>query len=131
VNHEFINSLLTNYYLKSLFLLLFNLGSVAAPGLLPVGNALGVIHSADHFITDTRQILGPSAFDHYDRVLLQIMTDTGNIGSNFHAVRKSYTGDLTQRGIRFFRSSRSNFKTNPPLERRSFLQFRPLLMESV
>src|SRR5664279_5720013 len=49
------------------------LGAVAATGLIPLTHAGGVERSADHLVTDTRQVLHTAAADQHDRVLLEVV----------------------------------------------------------
>ena len=76
------------------------LGAVLGTALHTAGNALGVQSTADDVITHTRQVLDTAASDHNDRVLLQVMTDAGDIAPNLHAIGQTDTGDLAQRRIR-------------------------------
>jgi hypothetical protein len=41
-------------------------------------------------------------------VLLQVVTDTGNVSGDFHTVGQTNTGDLTQSGVRLLRSRSTN-----------------------
>ena len=46
-------------------------------------------------ISDAGEILYPSSPDEYDRVLLQIVSLSGNIGSDLETVDEPDSGDLT------------------------------------
>ena len=54
-------------------------------------------------VTDTRKVLYTTAADHNYGVLLKVMTDTGDISCDFVTVGQTYTGDLTQSGVRLLR----------------------------
>ena len=59
-------------------------------------------------VSDARQVPDSSASDQNNAVLLQIMSNTGNIRGHFHTVRKTNSCNLSQSGIRFFRRDRSH-----------------------
>ena len=48
-------------------------------------------------ITNTRKIFYPSATDQYNRVLLEIVTFTGDIGNDFYFICQTNLCYLTQR----------------------------------
>ena len=50
-------------------------------------------------VTDTGEVLNTAAADQDDRVLLQVVTNTGDVGGNLVAVGETHTGDLTQSGV--------------------------------
>ena len=56
-------------------------------------------------VTNTRQVLYTAAADQNNAVLLQVMADAGDVGTDFNTVRKSYSGDFSQRGVRLFGGS--------------------------
>jgi hypothetical protein len=51
-------------------------------------------------VTDAGQVLDTAATDHDHRVLLQRVTNTGNVGGDLIAVGQTDTGDLAQCGVR-------------------------------
>src|SRR5438270_3276438 len=55
------------------------LRAVAAARLLAVADALGVQRAADDLVPHTREVLHPAAADQHDRVLLEVVPDTGNV----------------------------------------------------
>src|SRR5271170_7798906 len=70
------------YFLPLLALLLCSLrplGAVFRAPLLAIFDSGGVQRPTDHVVTDSRQILHPAAADEHDRVLLQVVADSGNI----------------------------------------------------
>ena len=54
-------------------------------------------------VTYTREILNTSASDEDNAVLLELVSDSGNISCNFVTVGKSYSGYLTHSGVRLLR----------------------------
>ena len=73
-----------------------SLGAVLGAGLAAAIDALGIESAADDVVTDTGQVLDTAAANHNDGVLLQVVTDTGNVGGHFVTVGEADTGDLTQ-----------------------------------
>src|SRR3954466_8057056 len=55
------------------------LRAVAAARLLAGAHALGVEGSTDDLVPDAREVLHPAAADQHDRVLLQVVPDTGEV----------------------------------------------------
>lgn len=98
--------------------LLSCLGSLCAvlgAGLISLGNALCVESSSDNVVTDTGQILNSSASDENNRVLLQIVTDTGNVRCYFVTVGKLNSGNFSHSGVGLLGSSRSYSGANASL----------------
>src|ERR1700722_351617 len=88
-------------YLAPLFCPAFGaLGAVLGTALLTIGHTHGIEGAANHVVADTRQILYTAAADKHDRVLLQVVANSGNVGSDFHAVGEADARDLAQRGVR-------------------------------
>jgi len=56
--------------------------------------------AADDVVTYARQVTDLAATDQYYRVLLQVVTDTGDVAGTFDLVGQTYTCNLTQCGIR-------------------------------
>src|SRR5664280_3910757 len=79
------------------------LGAVAATGLIPLADAGGVERAADHFVTDTRQVLHPATTDQDDGVLLQVVTLAGDVGGHLEPTGQAHTGHLAQGGVRLLR----------------------------
>ena len=71
-------------------------------------------------VTNTGQIFDAAATDQNNRVLLKVMTLTGNIGGYFEPVRKADTGDFPERRVRLFGRRRVHACANPPLLRTAF-----------
>ncbi|MMZ64896.1 hypothetical protein D1872_272560 [compost metagenome] len=55
-------------------------------------------------ITYTRKVLDPAAANQHHAVLLQVVTDPGNVSRHLYAVRQANTGIFTKCGVRFLRS---------------------------
>ena len=68
-------------------------------------------------ITDTRDVLDSSAADQHNAVLLQIVTNTGDVSGDFDPVGQSDSGDLSQCRIRFLRGDGLNGCANASLLR--------------
>jgi hypothetical protein len=80
-------------------------------------------------VTNTGKVLNTAATNHDDGVLLEVMTDTGDISGDFIAVGKTNTSNLTQSGVRLLRSSGTNCSANATLLGRSQIGF--LVLQSV
>ena len=75
------------------------LRAILGTGLHPVRGPLRIQDAADDVVTDARQVSDTAAADHHDGVLLQVVTDTGDVGSDLIAIGQTDTGDLTQRQV--------------------------------
>src|SRR5262249_2636727 len=76
------------------------LRAIAAAGLLAVAHALRVQRAANDLVPDTGEILHPAATHQDDRVLLQIVPDTGDVRGDLDLAGQPDPGHLTQRGVR-------------------------------
>ncbi len=94
--------------------LLWALCAVFGTSLFPLIDAGGIERSANNVVPYPRQILYPSATDHYYRVFLQIVPFTRNIGSDLDAVRQAHASHLAQRRIGFFRRSGIDTSAHAP-----------------
>src|SRR5690606_26461189 len=68
--------------------------------LLAALDGLGVQGASHDLVADTGQVLHTAAADEHDRVLLQVVTLTGDVGGDLDAGRQLHTRDLAQRGVR-------------------------------
>jgi predicted transcriptional regulator with HTH domain len=68
-------------------------------------------------ITYTREVTNSSASDKNYRVLLKVVSDTGNVGGCLKTVGKSYSRDLTKCGVRLLRACGGNLSTYASLLR--------------
>ena len=88
---------------RLVLLLLAGLGTlctVLGTGLHTAVHALGIQSATNDVITDTGKVLNTTAANQNDRVLLQVVANTGDISGNFHAIGQTHAGDLTQSGVR-------------------------------
>src|SRR3954471_12838430 len=79
------------------------LRAVAAARLLAIAHAGGVERAADDLVADTRQVADATAAHEHDRVLLQVVPLTGDVGRHLDAAREPDAGDLAQRRVRLLR----------------------------
>lgn len=98
-------------------LLLRTLCSVLGAALLTVGDALGIQRSANDVVTDTGQVTNTASADQNDRVLLQVVSDTGNVAGSFHSVGQTDSRDLTKSRVRLLRRHGRNLGANASLLR--------------
>ena len=96
-------------------LFLRTLCSVLGASLLTVSNTLSIKSTADDMITYTGKVTDTAAADENYRVLLKVVTNTGNVCSCFHSVGKSYSGNLTKSRVRLLRCYGSNLGANASL----------------
>ena len=80
-------------------LLLRTLCAVEGAALHALGNASSIESTADDVVTNAGQVADLAATDQDNRVLLQVVTDTGDVASTFDGVRQTNTGNLTQSGV--------------------------------
>jgi hypothetical protein len=66
-----------------------------------------------------RQILHAAASNKHNRVLLQVVTDAGNVGRHLDPVGQANARDFAQRRVRFLRRLRVNARANTTLLRRT------------
>ena len=85
----------TENYLLSTSLRTFR--TVLGTALHTLSNTLSIKSTTDDVITYTRQVLNTTATDQNNAVLLKVVTDAGDVGTDFDTVRKSYSGDFSQR----------------------------------
>src|SRR5437773_9616008 len=90
------------------------LGAVATTGLLAVAHARRVERAPDDLVADAGQVLHPAAADEDDRVLLQVVPDTGDIGRDLGAAREADPGHLPQRGVRLLLRGRVHAGAHAP-----------------
>ncbi len=95
--------------------------SVLGTALVTSCNALSIKCSTDDVVTATRQVTNSSASDKYNRVLLEIVADSGDIGRSLKAVCESYSGDLTERGVRLLRACGRNLCADASFLRRGLI----------
>src|SRR5574344_17380 len=101
--------------LAALLLLLRALGAVLGTGLHTALHALSVQRAADDVVTHTGEVLDTTAADHDHRVLLQGMTDAGNVSGDLVAIGETDTRDLTKCGVRLLGSGGTDCGANAAL----------------
>src|SRR5919112_6471094 len=103
------------------------LGAVAAASLLAVLDALRVERAADDLVADAGKVLHTAAADEHDRVLLEVVTHTRDVGGDLDAAGQAHTGDLAQSGVRLLRGGGVDAGADASALRRS-LQGRRLVL---
>src|SRR6185437_15866560 len=81
-------------------LALLLLRAVAATRLLATPDTLGVQRAADDLVADTGQVFHTTTPHQHDRVLLQVVSDAGDVGGDLDAAGQPDPGDLAQRRVR-------------------------------
>src|SRR5690554_727933 len=81
------------------------LSTVLGTGLFAILNALKVEGTANDVVTHTGQVLYTTAAHENDRVFLQVVAFTTDVGNHFVAVGKTHFGDFTQSGVRLLGGS--------------------------
>src|SRR3954453_14272683 len=81
----------------------FLLRAVAAASLLAVADTGGVERAPDDLVTNAGEVFHTAAAHEHDRVLLQVVALTGDVGGDLHAAGEADTGHLAQRGVRLLR----------------------------
>src|SRR4029079_8444553 len=79
---------------------------VTTRGLLAVLDALRVQRAADDLVAHAGEVLHTAATDQDDRVLLEVVTLTGDVRGDLHLAGELDAGDLAQRGVRLLRRGR-------------------------
>src|SRR5215472_11870513 len=100
------------------------LRAVAAARLLAVADALGVQRAADHLVAHARQVADPAATDEHDRVLLQVVADTGDVGRDLDVAGEPDSGHFAQSRVGLLGRGRIDARADPAalraaLQRRS------------
>src|SRR6185437_10815116 len=80
------------------------LGAIFGPPLLTVRNAGGIERSANYVVANAGQILYTAAADEHNRMLLQIVSDAGNISGYLDAVGQTHAGHFAKSRIGLLRS---------------------------
>ena len=102
---------------KNELLLLCSLCAVLGTALVTVCNALCVKRTADDVVTHTGKVSYTASSDENYRVLLQVVSDTGNINGCLKSVGQSYSGDLSHCRVRLLRAGRGDLGANASLLR--------------
>ena len=98
--------------------------------MLAVLDPGGVEGAADDLVANARQVADPTTADQHDRVLLEVVALTGDVGRDLDAVGETHAANLAKRRVRLLRSDRVNAGADPPSlggagqgSRLRFLQF--------
>src|SRR5213075_3291705 len=88
-----------------------------------VADTLGVQRTTDDLVAHARKVLHAAATDEHDRVLLKVVTDTGDVGRHLDTVAQPHTGNLAQRRVGLLRRGGVHTRADAPslraaLERR-------------
>src|SRR5690606_1973942 len=79
---------------------------VAAASLLAVLHALRVEGATDDLVADTGEVLHTAATDEHDRVLLEVVADTGDVRGDLDARVEADARDLAESRVRLLRGGR-------------------------
>src|SRR5688500_2501340 len=99
------------------------LRAVAAARLLAVADTLGVQRTTDDLVPDAGEVLHTAATHEHDRVLLQVVADTGDVRGHLDLAAQLHTSDLAQRRVRLLGSGGVHTRAHSaplraPLQRR-------------
>src|SRR6202034_4748781 len=102
------------------------LRAVTAAGLLAVFDALGVQGGTDDLVAHARQVPHPAAAYQHDRVLLEVVADTGNVGRDLDLAGEPDPGHLAQGRVRLLGRGGVDARAHPAalragLERRGLV----------
>src|SRR5207245_10864669 len=87
---------------------------VAASGLLTVRDARRIEGAADDLVTHAGKVLHAATAYEHDRVLLQVVTDAGDIRRHLDTGGEPHTRDLAQGGVGFLRRRREHARAYAP-----------------
>src|SRR5438128_222615 len=90
------------------------LRAVARAGLPAVPDPGRVERAADDLVADPRHVLHPAAAHEHDRVLLQVVADTGDVGGDLDAGGQADPGHLAKGRVRLLRGGRVNARADAP-----------------
>src|SRR5690554_4631747 len=82
------------------FTALWSLRTILGSALLTVFHARCIQCTSNDVVTNTWKILHPATSDQYDRVLLQIVAFSWNVGIHFFSIRQPYPCYLPHRRVR-------------------------------
>lgn len=78
------------------------LGTILGTGSLSILDSHRIQSTPNDMVANPREVLDTSTTNQDDGVFLKVVSDAGNVGSNFYPVRKPNTRNFTQSRIRFF-----------------------------
>ena len=85
---------------------LWTLGTILGAALCTVGNTGGIQRTTNDVIAHTGKVLYTTTTNQNDRVLLQVVAFSRDVGVDFLLVCQTYTGNLTHCRIRLLGSCR-------------------------
>src|SRR5690606_12261001 len=100
--------------------LLRTLRAIVRAALLAILHALRVEHAAQDVVTNARKVAHAATTNEHDRVLLQVVTFTWNIGDHFALVGEANLGNLAQSRVRLLRGRRVHTRAYAALLRVGF-----------
>src|SRR5215467_12203137 len=86
--------------------LLLLLDAVARARLLATVDARRIQRPADDLVADARKVLDAATAHEHDRVLLQVVALTGDVGGDLDRPGDPHARDLAQRRVRLLRRDR-------------------------
>src|SRR5215212_2029476 len=89
--------------------------AVLGAALAAVADAGRVEAAANHLVAKTRQVADASATNQNDRVLLEVVPFSRDVGADFHPVRQPHAGDLAQGRVRLLGRGRIDTCTDTAL----------------
>src|ERR1700722_3931236 len=108
-----------NLKLETFLTLLRPLGAVLRTSLHPARDSHRIQCSPNQVIPNARQILHTPPANEHNRVLLQVVTDAGNISRHFNPVCQAHPRHLPQRRVGLLRGLRIHTGTHTALLRAS------------
>src|SRR6185436_1019323 len=107
------------------------LGAVLGPALVAPIHARSVERAAHNVVSNTREILHTAAADQHDRVLLEVVSLTRNVGRHFDLIRQAHTGDFPKGRVGLFGSRGVDARTNAAAKRIRLQRRRFLLLDDI
>src|SRR3989338_5510141 len=81
-------------------LLLRTFGSIETASLLPVLHTFRIQDSPDDVVADSREVFHTSSADEHNRVFLEVVAFSHDVGIHLMAVRQAHTGNFPESGVR-------------------------------
>ena len=79
---------------------------------MPIRDSRRIERATDDVVTNTGKVLDATPAHQHDRVLLQVVPFTGDVGVDFAAIGQAYTSHLAQRRIWLLRRRGKNAQTH-------------------
>src|SRR5579862_8634015 len=99
--------------------LLLAFGAVLAAALLAILGAGGVQRAPDHVVADTRKVADAPAANEHDRVLLEVVTDAGDVRGDLDFRGQTDAGHLAKRRVGLLGRGRVHTDADPTTLRAS------------